>query len=425
MSADVCVRFEHTSKRYRRRGNGRLSGLFRGNSSRASRASDSFWALDDVSFALERGETLGIIGPNGAGKSTVLKLLAGIARPSTGLVEVRGRVASLIEVGAGFHPDLTGRQNVYLNGAIMGMSRAEIKRKFDQIVEFAELADFIDVPVKRYSSGMYMRLGFSVAAQLEPDVLLVDEVLAVGDRSFQAKSVQRMHEVANSGATVIFISHDLNAVQGLCGRGIYLRHGRIVVDGSVQEAIHRYLDDVDAAQSRVEWPQGSPTPRDVDITRVVCRDEYGDETGKFTTGKPLIIDLEYVAHKPIERPSFVIGIGDGRGGYIALASMLVDGCAPERIEGQGVMRCRFDTLALLPKTYHVWCEVRSAQHGWGLLVPWHVRGRFRVVDVDSAYMPVADNAGIAHMRVDATVYLPYHWEHIDAVQAGQCRSCLR
>lgn len=203
-------------------------------------ARNDFWALRDVSFAASQGETLGIIGRNGAGKSTILKVLSRITRPTMGTVEIRGRVVSLLEVGTGFHSELTGRENVILNAAILGMKRAEIMEKFDQIADFAEIGQFIDVPSKQYSSGMYMRLGFAVAAHLEPDVMIVDEVLAVGDSAFQKKCIAKMHDVGRSGKTVIFVSHDMRAVRALCTRTIWLKDGQVAMDGSTDEVVDAF-----------------------------------------------------------------------------------------------------------------------------------------------------------------------------------------
>ena len=214
-------------------------------------APEEFWVLNDVSFQLRKGETLGIIGHNGAGKSTMLKHLSGIMEPTRGSITVNGRLSALIEVGAGFHPDLTGRENVFLNGVILGMTRAEIKRKFDEIVEFAGLEEFIDTPVKRYSSGMFARLGFSVAAHLEPDILVIDEVLSVGDFAFQRKGLEKMRAIAKSGATVIFVSHNLQAVAEFCQRGILLERGRIIEDGPTDQVVRRYLDTAAAHETRV------------------------------------------------------------------------------------------------------------------------------------------------------------------------------
>lgn len=209
------------------------------------REAESFWALRDVSFDVQPGEVIGVIGRNGAGKSTLLKILSQITEPTAGEIRVRGRLASLLEVGTGFHPELTGRENIFLNGAILGMSRAEIKSKFDEIVAFAEVEKFLDTPVKRYSSGMYVRLAFAVAAHLEPEILVVDEVLAVGDAQFQNKCLGKMESVAKQGGrTVLFVSHNMTAVQMLCGRAVHLAGGRLVGVGPVEEQIRHYLDDV-------------------------------------------------------------------------------------------------------------------------------------------------------------------------------------
>jgi homopolymeric O-antigen transport system ATP-binding protein len=217
--------------------------MTRGRVAVAGETSEEFWALKNLNFEVNRGEVLGIIGRNGAGKSTLFKILSRITEPSEGRVTIKGRVGSLLEVGTGFHPELTGRENIYLNGAILGMSRAETKRKFDEIVSFAEVAKFLDTPVKRYSSGMYVRLAFAVAAHLEPEILLVDEVLAVGDTEFQKKCLGKMGEVAQMGRTVLFVSHNLAAVGKLCQRAIFLSNGTIVSDGDVGSVINSYLAD--------------------------------------------------------------------------------------------------------------------------------------------------------------------------------------
>jgi lipopolysaccharide transport system ATP-binding protein len=208
-----------------------------------SSTTEEFWALRDVSFEISRGEVVGIIGRNGAGKSTLLKVLSRITEPSEGRVTIEGRVASLLEVGTGFHPELSGRENIYLNGAVLGMTRAEIRKKFDQIVAFAEVERFLDTPVKRYSSGMYVRLAFAVAAHLEPEIIIVDEVLAVGDAEFQKKCLGKMSEIAGAGRTVLFVSHNMGAVQALCPRTIHLDSGLIVGDGMTAEIISQYLEN--------------------------------------------------------------------------------------------------------------------------------------------------------------------------------------
>jgi lipopolysaccharide transport system ATP-binding protein len=216
-----------------------------GQSDHGNRDGETLWALKDVSFSVEQGETLGIIGRNGAGKSTLLKILSQVTAPSSGLVKIKGRIASLLEVGTGFHPDLTGRENIYLNGAILGMTRQEVRRKLDEIVAFAEIEQFLDTPVKRYSSGMYVRLAFAVAAHLDPEILVVDEVLAVGDAEFQKKCLGKMSDVAGKGRTVLFVSHNMASVKSLCQYGILLSKGCIVYKGAAEETIETYLENKD------------------------------------------------------------------------------------------------------------------------------------------------------------------------------------
>lgn len=214
--------------------------------------SEDFWALNDVSFEVKQGERLGIIGRNGAGKSTLLKIVSRITEPTTGSVRIRGRVASLLEVGTGFHPELTGRENIYLNGAILGMSRQEIKNKFDEIVDFSEIEKFLDTPVKRYSSGMYVRLAFAVAAHLEPEILIVDEVLAVGDAAFQKKCLGKMEEVGSEGRTVLFVSHNIQAITRICNRVVWLGNGELLDDGPALSVVHSYLESTETVQKSAE-----------------------------------------------------------------------------------------------------------------------------------------------------------------------------
>ena len=234
----------------------RVGRLLRGESGGASGLTQSFWALNNLSFDVRRGEVVGIIGRNGAGKSTLLKILSRITEPTTGTAEIYGRVGALLEVGTGFHPELTGRDNIYLNGAILGMGRAEIERKFDEIVAFAEVEQFIDTPVKHYSSGMYLRLAFAVAANLEPEILIVDEVLAVGDAAFQKKCLGKMSEVANQGRTVLFVSHNMQAITQLTQRCIILAHGERQFDGPTPEAVHHYLTTQIQHPSRPAYYEG-------------------------------------------------------------------------------------------------------------------------------------------------------------------------
>lgn len=312
---DIAIQFEHVSKRFRRGEKfdslrDLLPAMFRrvlGRPSGDQKAPLDFWALNDICLTVEKGETLGVIGHNGAGKSTMLKHLAGIMIPSKGRIDVDGRLSALIEVGAGFHQDLTGRENVFLNGVILGMTRAEVARKFDEIVEFAGMAAFIDTPVKRYSSGMYARLGFAVAAHLDPDILVIDEVLSVGDFVFQQKSMQKMRNIAHGGATVLFVSHNLKAVSDLCKRTILLDAGAIVADGSTAEVIQTYL-----ARERAKL--GETRRTDVSIVSIALCGTEG-ATVHFRPGEKAWVDVTFKANCACEKVAVVIqvldeGLGD-------------------------------------------------------------------------------------------------------------------
>jgi lipopolysaccharide transport system ATP-binding protein len=255
---------------------------------------EDFWALKDVSFDIQQGERVGIIGRNGAGKSTLLKILSRITEPTAGRVKIRGRVASLLEVGTGFHPELTGRENIYLNGAVLGMSKAEIKRKFDEIVDFAEVEKFLDTPVKRYSSGMYARLAFAVAAHLEPEILIVDEVLAVGDAKFQKKCLGKMEQVGQEGRTVLFVSHNMAAIRTLCTNLIWLDQGKLVDQGRAHNIIDRYLSDGISSNSQHIWVKDDANSSHsgviVQSVKVTAIDDY---SGHFTVNSALSIEFNY------------------------------------------------------------------------------------------------------------------------------------
>jgi len=314
---DIAIRVEDLSKLYRIGGKQeryktlrdtltdvaaapfrRLSSVVRGQSSAVS--NETIWALKDVSFEVKRGEVVGIIGRNGAGKTTLLKILSRITEPTEGRAEINGRVGSLLEVGTGFHPELTGRENIYLNGAILGMKRAEIDRKFDEIVAFAEIEKFIDTPVKRYSSGMYVRLAFAVAAHLEPEILLVDEVLAVGDASFQKKCLNKMQDVGQEGRTVLFVSHNMPAITRLCPRTVLLDEGKVLRDGPSHQIVSAYLGSGLGTTAVREWPDLSKAPGN-DIVRlraVRVRTEDGQITDAVDIRRPVGIEMEYEVLQP-------------------------------------------------------------------------------------------------------------------------------
>lgn len=276
----------------------RARGMIAGQTGNIAGAAERFWALQDVSFEVQQGEVVGIIGRNGAGKSTLLKILSRITEPSTGYAEVFGRIGSLLEVGTGFHPELSGRENIYLNGAILGMKRSEITRKFDEIVAFAEVERFVDTPVKHYSSGMYLRLAFSVAAHLEPEILLVDEVLAVGDAEFQRKCLGKMSDVSRQGRTVLFVSHNLAAVRNLCTRGILLSHGRVILTGKIEDVVDTYVQQGFSSQTSIQFPEGNQPGSDkarIRAARVVVPD---NGMIGITTG--FGIEVEYTVHTDVD-----------------------------------------------------------------------------------------------------------------------------
>ncbi|MBI3734190.1 MAG: ABC transporter ATP-binding protein [Chloroflexi bacterium] len=282
---------------------------------------EAFWGLEDVSFTIAPGEVVGIIGPNGSGKSTILKLIVRILEPTRGRVSAHGRVAALLELGAGFHPDLSGRDNVYLNGSLHGMSRHEMDVVFDEIVAFAELERFIDAPVKYYSSGMFMRLGFSVGVHVRPDILLIDESLAVGDQAFQAKCLMRIHEVAKSGATIVLISHNLDLVQDLCKRAIWMMGGRVRADGTVNLVIEQYLREVLRKERETSGHEGVGAADrwgsgEIEITGVKFLNGKGRETNEFATGQPFVARMFYRASQRVEGPAFGCAIHRSDGVHI-------------------------------------------------------------------------------------------------------------
>jgi lipopolysaccharide transport system ATP-binding protein len=302
--SDIAIEVSHLWKKFRR---GEihdslrdlvpaLARRFVGRGPKQENLGDGeFWALKDVGFQLSRGEIVGIIGSNGSGKSTLLKILSRILRPNSGFVRIHGRLSALIEVAAGFHPDLTGRENVYLNGSILGMKNSEVKRKFDEIVDFSEIEAFIDTPVKRYSSGMYLRLAFAVAAHLDPEVLLVDEVLAVGDARFQRKCLNRIQELGRRGGTILLVSHNLLAVSQLCERAIWLDRGSMLADGPSNQVVGSYMNPILSTTAAREWPDPATAPHgDVARLRAVRLRTEGDDIAEAADiRRAITIELEY------------------------------------------------------------------------------------------------------------------------------------
>ncbi|MDH3347170.1 MAG: ABC transporter ATP-binding protein [Desulfobulbaceae bacterium] len=309
-------------------------------------ADDAFWALKDVSFEVRPGEVVGIIGRNGAGKSTLLKILSRITEPTLGEALLHGRVSSLLEVGTGFHQELTGRENIFLNGSILGMSRAEIKSKFDEIVAFSEIEEFMDTPVKRYSSGMYVRLAFAVAAHLEPEILIVDEVLAVGDLEFQKKCIGKMGEVATEGRTVLIVSHNMSAIQSLCPRSILLRQGKIVDDGKTDTVIKEYLKFLEkGAANPFENNPERKCSGEVKLTGVQMLDEAYQPLAHPISGKPLILCFDYENTVKASRMDVVMTIFNHLGVAVANLNTRVVGVALP-LKERGRFSCKIPRLPL-------------------------------------------------------------------------------
>lgn len=362
-------------------------------------------ALDDVSFEIREGTSAALIGVNGAGKTTTLRLATRVAYPTAGHIRVRGRVGALLEVGAGLHPELTGRENVHLYGRILGLSRRDIARRFDEIVAFSGIAHAIDQPVKQYSTGMFLRLGFSVAAHLEPDVLLVDEAIAVGDAGFQYRCVERMATLVQEGRTLVFVSHDMTAVEALCDRALLLRNGRLTEDGPARDVIASYLAKVDAELLAADGGPDVTSDSDLEIVRTTILDGLGRESDRVRAGEPMTVRLYYRAVRPIASPLFNVGLGDGHGGCFTIASMTRDGGAPEILSGEGTLDCTFAELPVLPGVYEVWCAVRGAL-GFGPLFSWQRLRRFRV----ESHEVRGGKAAVSYGPLSkAPVVLPYSW----------------
>jgi len=328
----------------------------------ATHASDDLWALRHVDLEVRHGEAVGIIGRNGAGKSTLLKVLSHITEPTEGRVEIKGRVASLLEVGTGFHQELTGRENIQLNGAILGMTRAEIKSKFDEIVEFSEIARFLDTPVKRYSSGMFVRLAFAVAAHLEPEILIVDEVLAVGDAAFQKKCLGKMEDVAGRGRTVLFVSHNMAAVTSLCSRAVMLDSGNLAKSGPTREVIDAYLLHAKEASSTPLAQRSDRTGQgSVRFTALGLEDGAGNAITTATSGRPVTVRLDYSSAdgRPVHR--VIVGIYVrglyGQPLFICLSRVAQNGFST--LAPSGSIRCHIPVLPLQPGVYmlDIWCKV--------------------------------------------------------------------
>jgi ABC-type polysaccharide/polyol phosphate transport system ATPase subunit len=368
----VDVSFHQVSKRYRIKGpaeGGRAAGM------------RDFWAVKDVSFDVARGETLGLIGHNGAGKSTILKLLSRITTPTSGEIRLRGRLAALIEVGSGFHPELTGRENVYLSGSILGMKRREIREKFDRIVEFSGVSEFIDTPVKWYSSGMYVRLGFAVAAHLDPDILLVDEVLAVGDAAFQVQCIERLNELRHSGTTMIFISHDLTSIEKLCDRVGLMQRGQLIASGAPHEVVSEYQEMAATSHAALVADAAETTGAGrAKIERITFASDSGAEITSVSTGAPLATRVHYTASTAVDEAVIEVFYysEDGRV-LLCQQSTAIAGDQLSIPPGPGSVEFLFPAIGLQPGIYSVGATIR--QRNGAETIHWFYGGTMLYVQV--------------------------------------------
>jgi len=404
-----AVEFDNVAKRYviRHQKTGYLkdrltTGLQRLNPfarSQPDETVEDFWALQDVSFRIQPGESVGIIGPNGSGKSTTLKILAGVTEQTSGRVAVNGKLGALIEVGAGFHPELSGRENVFLNGSILGMKKADISKRFDAIVAFAEVEKFIDTPVKHYSSGMYVRLGFAIAVHNDPEILLVDEVLAVGDVSFQRKCFDRMKELKRSGRTFILISHSMSQIQSLCERVIMLKNGRLVADGSPAEVTEIYNQQQgQGGGSRREQVQSA---LDVRITRTRLLDRHGNAISRAEPGQPVFFEIEYDAREPL--PNAIGWLHLNRDGVRVFDSDTGNlGIPLGTLSGTGILRCELPDLPLMPNAYDVQVGIFD-EHVELQATAWYpgmlsIARHKRIAEMGCGWVPESNQRGIVYGR---------------------------
>jgi lipopolysaccharide transport system ATP-binding protein len=368
------------------------------------------WALKDVSFDVKPGEVLGIIGRNGAGKTTILKLISKVTRPTSGKVKTDGRISALIELGAGFHPELTGKENVYLNGIILGLNSKVIDERLENIVEFAGLEKFLDTPVKRYSSGMYARLAFAIAAHVDPNILLVDEVLAVGDQAFQLRCYDFIHAYVNSGRTAVFVSHNLYAIEQLCTRVIWLEKGKIANIGDPSEVLSVYMDEMDRDYLQLRPDKSESNQGIFKVRKFRMIDSMGQERNVFQAGENIGIQIEYECGDELERPYFVISISESRNTFaLASANMLIDNFEVKSVNGKGTITCEFLEVPLKPRSYNIFLEVFGKDRS-RIIFKWNILGGFRIQESGEIFSNNKPIRGqVRFWRTHAPVQLPYTW----------------
>jgi lipopolysaccharide transport system ATP-binding protein len=354
----------------------RVAGMLRPRS-----GGEAFWAVRNVSFQVEPGQSLGLVGHNGAGKSTILKLMTRILEPTSGSVQLEGRVAALLELGSGFHPELSGRENVYLYGSLMGLGRREMAQRLPEIVEFADIGKFLDMEVKHYSSGMYTRLAFAAATAVDPDILITDEVLAVGDEAFQRKCMERIYTYRQAGKTIIFVSHDLSTIRTLCDTAVWLDHGEMRASGAANTVVDAYLADVNRRENERLAAQRPSTShgnserrtgsREVEIVKVELLDADGQERPVFQTHQRLTIRMHYVAHQPTRSPVFGVGLHHESGFWLSGPNTVTDGVSLPAVQGPGTVEYTIESLPLLAGRYLVSVAVTDST----MLHPFDVHDR--------------------------------------------------
>ncbi len=420
--SEVVIRAENLSKQYQigvLRSRHPTLGDFVGDSLRSllkwragiQSGVSTIWALKDASFEIKRGEAVGVIGRNGAGKSTLLKMLARVVVPTEGRAEIHGRAGSILEVGTGFHPELTGRENIYLSGAILGMRKREVDRKFDEIVAFSEIEQFLETPVKRYSSGMYVRMAFAVAAHLETDVLLVDEVLAVGDVEFQAKCMSKMAATVADGRTIFFVSHNLAAVQSLCPRGLLVRQGRIAVDGTVEEAVQEYLAYLSAgsATAFTENRERSGNGK-VRLTSARVLTESNEPTSNLVAGDTAVFEFTYENPTGAKSCRLAFSIVNQMGVAATNCDTTIGNGSPPELAGAGTFRCVIPKIPLPIGQYRVAVVLESEGH------PSDTVPNALVFNVESStFFPSGRSP---HMRSGSCLVM-HHWDHEVSPDGGE------
>lgn len=421
----IAIQLDRVSKRYRTGRSRTIVDLVASNldrlrgrtqevhSATRGRIDATIHALRDVSVEIAQGAGLGIIGRNGAGKTTLLKLISRVTWPTSGTVRVAGHVVSLIELGAGFHPELTGRENVYLGAGLFGLTRRDIDRQFDRIVEFADVARLIDTPMKRYSSGLYARLGFSVAIHSNPDIVLVDEVLSVGDAAFRRRALEALRQLIGEGRTVLFISHDMWNVRRLCSQILWMENGAVRAYGPAGEMAERYMSEVnlDALANHATALQSHRGGTgEVRYTSVELYDAQGQPTGLVAPGETLIVRAAYRASNPVERPSFQLGIVDVDTGVVVTTASTMAADVPATVSGEGVIECRFDRLPLRPRQYVLRLSITDAFQ----------LASYDIVTAGPRFAVTGQGAGVDSLadEEDGLVSVPHVFAHRVEVRSG-------